>query len=147
MKRIRLCLLIAASSLATSASARAQNIVLTAPYAPGGGAVTAFGYYMSPYSGTVNGVTYRLNCFDFFHDVYLGQQWTAMITNLGAASRNLGLLTSTRDGSTGGYSSLSYVLKLYKEAAWLTDQYTKNPASDPNRSVAIQTAIWSIVDN
>lgn len=131
---------------ATSAGAQTANVVLTAGYAPGAGAVTAFGYYMSPYSGTVDDATTRLNCVDFFHEVSLGEVWTATVTNLGAAIADNSLLGITRDGSTGGYS-LSDALKLYEQAAWLTAQMPTNPASDPNMAVAIQTAIWSIVDN
>lgn len=138
---------VAGLSLIAATSAGAQNVVLTQPNAPGGGAVTAFGYYMSPYSGTVDGVTQRLNCVDFFHEVALGEVWTATITNLGAAIANNSLLSATRDGSSGGYASLSDVLKIYMQAAWLTNQFAANPASSPNQSVAIQTAIWSIVDN
>ncbi len=150
MQRFRLLSYAGGVLLAVATGARAQNVqnaVLTEPYAPGGGAVTAFGYYMSPYSGTVDGVVERLNCVDFFHDVSIGEHWTAEVTNLGAAAKDLSLLAATRDGSTGGYSSLADVLKIYQEAAWLTDQYGANPAMNPDRAVAIQTAIWSIADN
>ncbi|HEX3868622.1 MAG TPA: PEP-CTERM sorting domain-containing protein [Gemmatimonadaceae bacterium] len=148
MQQSRFAFLAGSLALMTATAAAAQNNVqLTQPNAPGGGAVTAFGYYMSPYTGTVNGVTERLNCVDFFHDVSIGEQWTATITNLGAAAQNLSLLSATRDGSSGGYSSLADVLKMYEEAAWLTNQYGPNPALNPDRAVAIQTAIWSIVDN
>jgi hypothetical protein len=102
---------------------------------------------MSPYTGTIDGTVERLNCVDFFHDVALGEHWTATITNIGAAAHDLSLLLATRDGSSGGYASLSAVLQMYEEAAWLTDQYGQNPASNANQSIAIQTAIWSIVDN
>ena len=88
-----------------AAAAGAQqevSVKLTAPYAPGGGAVTAFGYYMSPYSGTVDGSLQRLNCVDFFHDVMIGDTWTAIRTSLGAAISDVSLLVNTRDGSNGG---------------------------------------------
>jgi hypothetical protein len=147
MTRFRFGSFVAGLSLIGATSVQAQTVVLTQPYAPGGGAVTAFGYYMSPYSGTVDGTTQRLNCVDFFHEVSIGEVWTASITNLGAAIANNSLLSNTRDGSSGGYASLSDVLKIYMEAAWLTDQYAANPATSPNQSIAIQTAIWSIVDN
>lgn len=147
MTRFRFGSFVAGLSLIAATSAGAQNVVLTQPYAPGGGAVTAFGYYMSPYSGTVDGTEQRLNCVDFFHEVSIGEVWTAAITNLGAAIADNNLLLSTRDGISGGYASLSDVLKLYMEAAWLTDQFAANPASSPDQSIAIQTAIWSIVDN
>jgi len=149
MTQFRFSSLVAGLSLAaaTSAGAQTANVTLTAAYAPDAGAVTAFGYYMSPYSGTVDGATARLNCVDFFHEVSLGEVWTANVTNLGAAIADNSLLSATRDGSSGGYASLGDVLKLYQEAAWLTAQMPSDPASDPNAAVAIQTAIWSLVDN
>jgi hypothetical protein len=147
MTRLRFGSFLAGLVLVPATTALAQTVVLTQPYAPGASAMTAFGYYMSPYSGTVNGVTQRLNCVDFFHDVFVGEVWTATSTNLGAATLDNSLLSNTRDGSSGGYASLADVLTIYQQAAWLTDQYAANPASDPNQSVAIQTAIWSIVDN
>lgn len=147
MTRPRISAFLTSLLLATAAQAHSQTVVLTQPYAPGASGVTAFGYYMSPYSGTVNGDPERLNCVDFFHDVFVGEVWTATKTNLGAATLNNSLLSNTRDGSSGGYASLGDVLKIYQQAAWLTDQFASNPASDPNQSIAIQTAIWSIVDN
>ena len=147
MNPARLGLSVSALAVVIASAAGAQNVILTQPFAPGGGSVTAFGYYMSPYTGTLDGVTERFNCVDFFHDVTIGEHWTVISTNLGDATRDAALLGATRDGGAGGYSSLSEVLKLYQEAAWLTDQYAANPAANPNQSVAIQTAIWSIVDN
>src|SRR5438105_1623799 len=76
MARFRVSSFIGACCVLAATAADAQTVVnarLTAPFAPGGGAVTAFGYYMSPYSGTVNGVLQRLNCVDFFHDVMIDQ--------------------------------------------------------------------------
>jgi hypothetical protein len=134
--------------------AGAQSVVtaqLTAPYAPNAGAVTAFGYYMSPYSGTVNGATERLNCVDFFHDVSVGEVWTATTVNLGAAISaagvgNYSLLSYTREGSNGLYTP-STALTIYEEVAYLTTQYGANPALNPTQTTAIQTAIWAIANN
>src|SRR5205823_2231279 len=75
MKQVRFGLRLAALMVALVAPisrAQSHNLVLTQPYAPGGGVVTAFGYYMSPYTATVDGTAYRVNCVDFFHDVFLG---------------------------------------------------------------------------
>jgi len=147
MPRLKVSAVVASLSLVAAVSAGAQSsVVLTAPYAPNGGAVTAFGYYMSPYSGTVDGTLQRLNCVDFFHDAVVGEQWAAVQTNLGAASANLSLLTGTRDGSNGRYS-LSQALTVYQKVAWLTDQFPTNPASNPTLTTAIQTAIWTISSN
>src|SRR4051812_37110470 len=129
------------------ANAQQVSINLTAPYAPGPqAAVTAFGYYMSPYAGTVDGTTQRLNCVDFFHDAVLNVAWSAVQTNLGAAITNLSLLSNTRDGSNGRYT-LAQALTVYQKIAWLTDQFPTNPATNPTLATAIQTAIWAIGSN
>lgn len=134
-------------SMFAAASAGAQvSAQLTAPYAPGGGAVTAFGYYMSPYTGTVDGKTYQFNCVDFFHDVVVGQTWNAISTNLGAAMADNSLLSSTRDGSNGYYTT-GDALAAYEKVAWLSTQYPTNPATNAAQSIAIQTAIWAIASN
>jgi PEP-CTERM motif len=149
--RFRIASTIAGLSLFAAAAASAQQpvtVTLTAPYAPGGSAVTAFGYYMSPYSGTVDGTQQRLNCVDFFHDVMIGDTWTAIQTNLGAAIADNSLLLNTRDGAvTNTLFTLSTALETYEKVAWLTSQYPTNPGSDPVLSTAIQTAIWSISSN
>jgi hypothetical protein len=157
MTRFNRSIQIAVLALVTAARARAQSqktIVLTAPYAPvNQGAVTAFGYYMSPYSGTVDGSVVRLNCVDFFHDVWIGDVWQANDVNLGQAGANLGLLNTTRDGNAPNEAtfgnSLSNVLDVYREMAWLTDQQPGNPGLNSEtalRTAAIQTAIWAIGD-
>lgn len=149
--RLRIASTVIGISLFAAAAAGAQQTVtvnLTQPYAPGGGAVTAFGYYMSPYSGTVDGGLQRLNCVDFFHDVMIGDTWTAVQTNLGAAIADNSLLQYTRDGASANtYFTTATALIAYEEVAWLTTQYPQNPASDPTLSTAIQTAIWSITSN
>jgi hypothetical protein len=147
------------AGLAVFASvAQAQTVVtakLTAPYAPGGTAVTSpFGYYMSPYTGTVdNGSSLRFNCVDYFHEVTVGETWQATTTNLGAivnaANANdmttlNALLSNTREGLN--YPLLTAV-QVYQQAALLTTMYGANPGADPTRSSAIQTAIWAITTN
>lgn len=106
MHRARIAPLALLLSIATTVAAHGQSLVsarLDGASAPGPmAAVTAFGYYMSPYEGTVNGQTgIRLNCVDFFHDVNLGEVWTATTVNLGDAIANESLLKNTRDGSNG----------------------------------------------
>ena len=140
-----------ASLLASPALAQTTVTAgLTSPAAPGGSAVASpFGYYMSPYSGTVNGATYSFNCVDFFHDAYVGTTWAAYQTNLGALLANQSLLAYTRQGSDGLYS-ITEALKLYQEVAWLSDQMPVNPGANSNTvslTDAIQTAMWAIADN
>jgi len=147
------------AGLAVFASvAQAQTVVtakLTEPFAPGGTAVTSpFGYYMSPYTGTIdNGSAMRFNCVDYFHEVSVGETWQATTTNLGSvvdaaqasdmATLNA-LLGNTREG--GNYPA-TLAVKIYQQAALLTTMYGSNPGADPTRSSAIQTAIWSITTN
>lgn len=148
MPRFKLAVLVGFTLAAASAGAQQDVTVhLTEPYAPSGGSVTAFGYYMSPYTGTVDGSTERLNCLDFFHDVTVGETWTAVQVNLGAAISNTSLLSSTRDGSNGLLTNPLAVLDTYEQVAWLTAQMPANPASNPNEATAIQTAIWDIASN
>src|SRR4051812_11954006 len=156
MLRRRIVSLAAGFSFVAVVSAGAQQTVqmnLTTPYAPFGGAVVSpFGYYISPYGGTVgteNNV--RLNCVDFFHEAYINQPWTVFKTNLGALAAavgggNLAMLAYTREGSNGLYTAMEAV-NIYKQVAWLTDQYATNPGASSTRTTAIQTAIWAIANN
>src|SRR4051794_40266797 len=156
MHRRRFASLTVGLSLFVAAAAGAQQTVqmnLTTPYAPYGSAVVSpFGYYISPYGGSVgNENNVRLNCVDFFHEAYLNQPWTVFKTNLGAlaaavAGGNIAMLAYTRDGANGLYAAMDAV-NIYKQVAWLTDQYATNPGLNPARTTAIQTAIWAIANN
>ena len=42
-------------------------------------------YYVSPYTGTMNGQAVVLFCDDIKNEVTFGQQWQANVTNLGTA--------------------------------------------------------------
>jgi len=137
------------------AQAQVVTATLTAPYAPGGTAIVSpFGYYMSPYSGTVDGgPAVRFNCVDYFHDVAVGQTWQANSTNLGAMvtalqTNDLATLNSLVDNTRGGDNALppGDAVKMYQQAALLTTMFAANPGSDPTRSSAIQTAIWELTN-
>jgi hypothetical protein len=116
-------------------------------------------FYVSPYAGLVDyvapsgGTPVSLNCVDYFHHVSVGNVWTANVTNLGSASSNLNLLANTRYGHnadpTAPYDMVQYgnVLTLYKQAAWLTLQYDADPGSTPNKTRAIQSAIWTLFNS
>ncbi len=95
-----------------------------------GGNVTAYGYYVGDYKGLMGGNEVKLNCVDFFHEVYVGETWSANLTNLGSAST----------GVTTRFSDLT----LYKEAAWLTTQYAGKSAADVG---LIQATVWNIFGN
>ena len=63
-------------------------------------------YYVSPYSGTMNGQTVTLFCDDVLNDVNFDQTWQANVTNLGTAIQNINF-SPTRYG--GVPSSLAGV--------------------------------------
>jgi len=95
----------------------------------GVGNVTAFGYYVGPYVGGGGpgfSQQYSFNCVDFFHEVQIGQVWTANVTSLAGSDMSL-----TRFGSAD----------LYRQAAWLTTQYSSVSQS---KWGYIQAAIWRI---
>lgn len=97
-----------------------------------GGTVTAFGYYVGQYNG-VEGLpvnaNVKLNCVDFFHRVAIGDVWQANLTSLGSST---GIGTVTR------FSNLT----AYREAAWLTTQYTSSMSSATVGN--IQATIWNL---
>jgi hypothetical protein len=96
--------------------------------------VAAFGYYVGPYYGTINGAPVTLYCVDFENEVFTGESWEANLTQL-----NGGNLSDTRFGGAVG---LPNALMLYEEAAWLTTQYASNPGDYAN----IQATIWQLFD-
>jgi hypothetical protein len=124
--------------LASSQLAQAQvQVTVTAPRAPSGNPVvwdppgsTYGAFYISPYTGvlTATSQTVVLNCVDFFHVVPLNTPYMANQSFL------TGGLTQTRFNNA----------TLYLQAAWLSTQYGSNPATNPDRSIAIQAAIWNL---
>jgi hypothetical protein len=100
-----------------------------------GGTVTAFGYYVGAYNGQTgwNGTSFTqnvvLNCVDFFHEIRIGQIWTANVSRLG------GSLANTR------MAARTDALTLYRQAAWLTTQYAGRTNTEIGQ---IQATIWSL---
>lgn len=92
-----------------------------------------FGYYVGPYSGTLDGAPAGLFCVDFKNEVTFGQQWDA----------NLTPITPGADLSDTRYGNLPDALTLYQEAAWLTLQYISQPATQYGD---IQATIWQLFD-
>jgi hypothetical protein len=111
MRRLRFALLLATSLLFATRAEAQTPFTFTS-----GGTVTAYGYYVGNYSGLMGSTNVTLNCVDFFHEVYIGSTWNANLTNLGTATT--GVTTRFAD------------LTLYREAAWLTTQYTGKSAND-----------------
>ena len=149
-----------------SAIAQTTTVKITGPAIPGATAVTSGGatagsypagtpnFYVSPYAGLIDyntstgtGRAVELNCVDYFHDVFIGDVWTANVTNLGSATD--AQLLNTRYGSLNS-GSLGTILQLYKQAAWLTSQTDRpNPgaAGSADETRAIQSAIWTLFNN
>ncbi len=80
-------------------------------------------YYVSPYYGTMNGQGVTLFCVDVINDVNFGQTWQANVTNLA-----FGNLSNTRYGDSAISPVAANAAVLYAEAAWLTGQFSSNPA-------------------
>jgi len=99
-------------------------------------------YYVSPYTGTMNGQTVVLFCDDIKNDVHIGQKWTANVTNLGTALSSVNGFSNTRYGGVSGSPVFSTASIAYQEAAWLTTQF----ASHPNDFVSLQYALWDIMN-
>jgi len=98
-------------------------------------------YYVSPYSGTMNGQSVTLFCDDITNGVTFGQQWWANVTNL-ATAVNTNDFSQTRYGSVTGSAVLTNPALAYQEAAWLTTQF----ASNPGDLVNLQYALWDIMN-
>ncbi len=97
-------------------------------------------YYVSPYSGTMNGVAVVLFCDDILNNVSIGQ-WTANVTNLGNAL-NTNNFSNTRYGGVSTSSVFANPTVAYEEVAWLTTQFASHSAD----YVSLQYAIWDIMN-
>ena len=100
----------------------------------------AWGFYVGNYHAYEGAAalgaarpTVTINCVDFFHSISVGQNWDANLTSLaGVGGQNLGTGVETRFAS----------LDLYRQAAYLTTQYTAGMSlADVSM---IQETIWHI---
>lgn len=94
-------------------------------------------YYVSPYTGTMNGQTVTLFCLDIINSVNFGQTWQANVTSLAS-----GNLSNTRYGNSAISPVAANALVLYSEAAWLTTQF----ASHSSDLVSLQYALWDLMN-
>ena len=94
-------------------------------------------YYVSPYTGTMNGQTVTLFCVDIINEVNFGQTWQANATNLAS-----GNLSNTRYGDSAISPVAANAGILYAEAAWLTTQF----ASNSSDYVSLQYALWDLMN-
>jgi hypothetical protein len=91
----------------------------------------AFGEYVGPYTGTLDGTPIDLFCVDFANQVQFGEQWDANLTPISSGAD----LSQTRWGAEPA------ALTRYQEAAWLTLQFASQPASQYGD---IQATIWQL---
>ena len=98
-------------------------------------------YYVSPYTGTMNGQTVILFCDDIINEVGFGQTWNANVTNL-ATAVNTNNFSQTRYGGVSTSAVFSNPAVAYEEAAWLVSQF----ASNPGDLVNLQYALWDIMN-
>lgn len=132
--RIRSALVALAATLLAGASATAQTADMRLTSAGSTvnkqvtGTVSPYIYqpnsfYVSPYSGTMDGNAIFLFCVDYKNHVSVPDHWTADVTTLSGSN-----FSDTRFGDA--------YIDAYRRAAWLTTQYS------PANAEAIQDAIW-----
>jgi hypothetical protein len=98
--------------------------------------VTAFGYYVGPFWGTVTSDPGRpvidLYCVDILNQIRWGQSFQANYSNLGS-----GNLSQTRHGNAK--------LDQYRQAAYLASQFNA-PGIATNQWGGIQAAMWNLLN-
>ena len=97
----------------------------------GANGAAAFGVYLSPYYGTMDGTPVQLFCVDFANEVQPGEQWDANLTPIAAGAD----LSDTRWGAEPD------ALTLYEEAAWLSLQLASQPVG---QYADIQATMWQL---
>ncbi|MEO8623665.1 MAG: PEP-CTERM sorting domain-containing protein [bacterium] len=128
--RRRISLLILAATVQLAAPLQAQAVHFK--FTDVGSGANAFGVYFGTYGGTrdFGGALPQnvgLNCVDFFHEVFVNQEWDANISNLGAGDVSL-----TRHAGS---------LDLYRQAAWLISNYNTTNVQ------ATQATLWNLFLN
>jgi hypothetical protein len=87
--------------------------------------------YVLPYLLRINGnVEFYADCYDFFDDVSIGQNWQAYE------------LTLPEVGTSGQFAGVPNALTRYKNVAWLSAQTTN---SEQNQ-IDLQHDIWNVFD-
>jgi len=130
--------LAAVALLCLAPGAFAQNsMTLT-----GAGSNVLGGVYVGPYTATINGVSTQVVCDDWAHDTYIGESWSASVTDFS----NLSGTQNTTKWSLTSAQQTQY----YEEAAWLMLQMLNPGTACPNSGGDcvgdISFALWSIFD-
>jgi hypothetical protein len=122
-----LSLLAVVTIILAAPAARADGVQVTLTGVSGG---SANGVDTSPYYGTVGAVEgLAIICDDYWHEVYIGETWTATVNTF-----------STLSNVRFQGASAAATLQMYDEAAFLVEQLAGNPGSTAD----ISFAIWSI---
>jgi hypothetical protein len=104
-------------------------------------ATDSYGNLIAPYYATVNGVAETVYCDDYANDVYIGQQYTANVTNMGSGNLSLtryGGLSYTLQTATG--SQTYTALQVYEMVAFLTTEIGSNTTTNG----LVQDTIWNL---
>ena len=119
-------------SFAVAPALSAQLVTLT-----GAGPVNDGHYYVGDYSGKLGGDPVTLNCVDFFHEVTIGESWTANALNIGST-----VFTSSNSyyGATSDYRDAAFLTTFYSQ------YYAENDAAGNAEIANIQHAIWILTD-
>jgi hypothetical protein len=90
----------------------------------------------------MNGQSVVLFCDDLKNEVYVGESWSANITNLSTALNTINGFANTRYGGVSSSPVFSNASSVYQEAAWLTTQF----ASHSGDYVSLQYALWDLMN-
>ncbi len=132
-------LLLAVAMLGTSVYSHADTANLTlVNVSPG---YNDGSFYTYPYNFSINGssVLTPLICDDFVDDVYIGETWTATVSNINTIEANGQMGPAA--GSLAGLAGQSK-LKAYLEAAYLYNKLYTN--LNATTSVEINHAVWAL---
>jgi hypothetical protein len=103
-----------------------------------GGSVIQDGVFVGPYQLSVNGMTLSEVCDDFYHDIFVGDTWTATARPLTAAN-----LQYFEFGNPANPHAVADPMAHYAEAAYLTSRFLTEPQAHWGD---IHFAIWSLFD-
>ncbi len=108
-------------------------------------------YGISPYTGTVGGLTVTLYCDDFNDNINYGQQNITAYSTALPTTTNAAFQADTRyavaNPTTAG-AGYPAGTQLYEEMAWLATQMQNTTGTNATyNDIAIQEAIWTLTDD
>ena len=103
-----------------------------------GGSVVQSGVFVGPYQLSVDGNPLSAVCDDFYHDLFVGDTWTATARSLTTTN-----LQFFEFGNPANPHLAANPMAFYAEAAYLTSLFLTHPQADWG---AIHFAIWGLFD-